>query len=153
MSKEKRTAWARWRFRLNGLVLLAPAWFLYVALTPPVAPPAWPEQALGPFTAQPVPLDAKPPYVHDDVLVKDFSVKFCEGCIVRLRQAYASVGARPAASPSGHEGILHGSLFMLHGHVPFPATLTRDDQLWISVQEWNGRVHHQAWSLQSLALE
>ena len=38
--------WQRHKYKLNGLVLVLPFWFLYQSITP-VFPPAWPAQQLG----------------------------------------------------------------------------------------------------------
>jgi hypothetical protein len=146
MAATTRTFWQRWRFRLNGLLLVAPVWFFYDALTP-VFPPAWPEQAIGPFTATPTPADGAPPYVHDGALVKDFSVRFCTGCVASIRTGHVSVGPAPVPAPDGYDGVLHGNAISQHVHVPFPAQASAADRLWISVQEWNGQVHSASWPL------
>lgn len=151
MSSHSRTFWQRWRFHLNGLLLILPFWYLYQSLNP-AFPAAWPQQAVGPFTATPVPSDTDEPYEHDGALVKDFSVKLCAGCVEKIRQAYVSVGPQPAASPQGYEGILHGNNFGLHAHVPFPHQLQDDDLFWITLEEWNGERHHGAWSLDQVGI-
>lgn len=146
MSIKTRTPWQRWAYRASGLILIAPIWYFYVSMNPEF-PPAWPEQQVGPFTATPTPGDAEPPYLHDENYYKDFSVRFCDGCVERIRLAYLSVGAAPAALPAELDGILHGDRYLQHVHAPYPEALGPDDRLWFTVQEWNGRVHHAAWPL------
>jgi hypothetical protein len=141
-----KTLWLRCRFKLNGLLLLAPIWFLYQSLNPVVVTP-WAEQPVGPFTATPTPSDIEAPYHHDGEWMKDFSVTFCDGCIARFRQAYISVGPQPAPPPPAYEGLLHGNGYRLHAHVPFPASLGVEDRFWITVEEWNGTRHHGEWLL------
>ncbi|MGB3619781.1 MAG: hypothetical protein WBA20_00370 [Ketobacter sp.] len=151
MTKAKRTLWHKSRYWLNGLVIIAPVYFLYTSLTPPALQEAWEEQSIGPFTAIPTPANGEPPYLHDGESVKDFSVKFCDGCVEKIRYAYMSVGERPAPIPRGGEGILHGNRVTQHVHAPYPAELNAADKLWVSVQEWNGKIHHGGWSLDTHA--
>lgn len=140
-----RTFWQRWRYRINGLLLLAPCWFLYDALTP-TFPPEWPEQPIGPFSAAPRPADDNPPYPHDGGYLKDFSVRFCDGCVTKIRTAHVSVGRQPLEQPAT-DGLLHGSSRSQHVHVPYPPSQGAGEMLWVSVQEWSGRMHHAAWPL------
>lgn len=137
---------ARWKFLLNGLLLLAPGWFFYASLAPEW-PAEWAEQPVGPFTAAPMPLSDDPPIAYDGGYVKDFSFRFCEGCVARIRAAHVSVGPAPAPVPGGHEGVLHGSSLAQHVHVPFPAEIGPEDRLWLSVQDWAGAMHHVSWPL------
>ena len=147
MATIKRTRWQKFRYWLNGLVIVAPLYFLYTSLTPPVPEQSWKQQSIGPFTAVPTPADADPPYQHDGEWVKDFSVTLCEGCLEKIRYAFLSVGARPASMPKGSEGILHGISPTQHVHAPYPPSPSDQDKLWLSVQEWNGTLHHASWPL------
>lgn len=136
----------RWKYLLNGLLLIAPAWFYYDSLSP-AFPDEWPEQSIGPFTAAPRPANDGPQFYYDGGYIKDFSVRFCDGCVSRIRAAHISVGEQPAPAPSGHEGVLHGNSLAQHVHAPFPARIAPNDRLWLTVQEWNGAVHHASWPL------
>ena len=88
--------WQRHKYKLSGLVLLLPLWFLYQSLTPQF-PPAWPAQQLGEFEIAPMPLNLAPPYAHHDKYVKDFYLTFSQGEISSIRQGYVNIG--PAALP------------------------------------------------------
>lgn len=138
--------WQRLCYYLTGLLLLLPCWYLWQALHPQF-PAEWQEQRIGPFTVAPTPLDEAPPYAHDGARQKDFSVRFCTGCIAQIRQAYLSVGPEPAPLPDNADGILHGNRLLQHVHAPFPLSLGADDQLWLTVQLWNGELHSSAWPL------
>lgn len=142
----RKLHWQRVCYYLSGFLLLLPCWYLWQALHPQF-PPEWPEQTIGPFTAAPTPLDDAPPYAHDGARQKDFSVRFCDGCIPQIRQAYLSVGPAAAPLPENADGILHGNNLLQHVHAPFPAQVQAGDQLWLSVQQWNGEVHSVAWPL------
>lgn len=135
--------------RLNALFLIVPLWFFYRMLTPALLD-AWPEQRVGPFTAAPVPANMDPPYPHEDGHVKDFSVRFCDGCTQRMRLAYLFVGSEADAAHHSSDaslGVLHGTGPMLHAHVAYPVQPDVEHRLWLAVQEWNGRWHRVAWPL------
>ena len=147
MAHAKRTLWQKSRYWLNALLIAAPVYFLVTSLIPAVKPEPWKEQAIGPFSAVPTPADNEPPYQHDGEWVKDFNVKFCDGCVAKIRFAYMSVGTQPAPIPIDGEGLLHGNNQVQQAHTPYPLQLTDQDKLWISVQEWDGTLHHASWAL------
>lgn len=143
----KRSLPSRGKYWLNGLLLVLPIWFLWTSLNP-VFEPEWPEQKAGPFTVALTPLDAGPPYRHGDGYLKDFSARFCQGCVTQIRYAWLSVGAQPAPLPESLDGVLHGSSVGQHVHAPYPAALRPGDRLWLAMQDWRGAVHHVSWPLQ-----
>ena len=147
MKSDMRTPWRRWRFRLNAFLLLLPAWYLYSAMYPHF-PPAWPERQVGPFTATPTPQDEGPPYRYGDLYLKDFSVRLCDGCLGLIRAGYLNIGKEPLAVSEQTDGVLHGNLLLQEAHAVAPAHIGPGDNLWITLQEWNGRVHHSAWEIQ-----
>ena len=141
--------WQRHKYKLNGLVLLLPFWFLYQSLTP-VFPPMWPAQQIGEFEIAPMPLNLKPPYAHHDQYVKDFFLTFSQGDISSIRQAYINIG--PQALPltqlqQGEEGILHGSRHGQHVHAIAPKTLSAGDKVWLTLQTWQGETFTTSWPL------
>jgi hypothetical protein len=143
------TFWQRHKYKLNGLVLLLPLWFLYQSMTPEF-PPAWPAQQLAEFTIAPMPLDLKPPYAHHDSYVKDFMLTFSQGDIASIRQAYLNLG--PSALPlsqlqQGEDGILHGSRHGQHVHAIAPQTLSAEDKVWLTIQTWQGETLSTSWPL------
>lgn len=138
--------WPRARYWLNALVLIAPLWFFYDALTP-VFPAPWPTQTVGPFTVTPMPHDDAGPYRHDGGQVKDFAFHFCDGCVARIRMAYANAGPAALTEADGGEGVVHGRGAMQEAHVPYPAQPGAADRLWLTVQEWDGTLHRFAWPL------
>lgn len=51
-------------------------------------------------------------YLYDGELVKDFSVKFCDGCVEKICYVYMSVGEWLVLILWGGEGILYGNRVM-----------------------------------------
>ncbi|MFA9462144.1 hypothetical protein [Thiohalorhabdus methylotrophus] len=145
MTKHRQPA--RWKYLINGLVLLAPVWFLYDRLTPAPLPAPWPEHRAGPVTAAPRPLDDGPPHRHDGMFVKDFRVRLCEGCAARIRSAHLRAAPAPPTIPADAAGVLHGHGAARHVHAPYPPQPGADDRLWLTVQTWDGEVHHASWPL------
>jgi hypothetical protein len=146
MTGNVRSRWIRWAYWLSGLLLVLPAWYLYHSLNP-VFPAEWPEQQLGSFSAAPMPANTAGPYRYDGKYYKDFTVRLCEGCAQRLRTAYLSVGPQPVPVPADGEGVLHGGDLFMEAHAPFPAVLAAEDRLWLTVQQWDGRLYHASWGL------
>ena len=141
--------WQRHKYKLNGLVLVLPLWFLYASLTPEF-PPMWPAQQVGEFEIAPMPLNLEPPYVHHDEYVKDFMLMFSKGDISSIRQGYLNIG--PQALPlaqlqQGEEGILHGSRHGQHVHAIAPKTLSAGDKVWLTLQTWQGDTLTTSWEL------
>lgn len=141
--------WQRHKYKLNGLVLVLPFWFLYQSLTP-VFPPAWPVQQVGEFEIAPMPLNLEPPYAHHDEYVKDFMLMFNTGDISNVRQGYLNIGPAPlplARLQQGEEGILHGSRHGQHVHAIAPAQLSSVDKVWLTLQTWQGDTLITSWQL------
>ena len=141
-----RSLWHRWRFRLNGFLLILPLWYIYLALTPEF-PAAWPEKSVGPVSAIPMPADYDPPYAHEDIFVKDFYLHLCEGCMDKIRTAYLNIGTEPLPISERIEGVVHGNRFSQEAHAVSPPQIGPDDKLWMTVQDWSGRIHHAWWDL------
>ncbi|MDP5138260.1 hypothetical protein ORJ04_20125 [Rheinheimera baltica] len=146
--------WQRHKYKLNGLVLVLPFWFLYQSLTPEF-PAAWPAQQVGGFEISPMPLNQEPPYAHHDEYVKDFMLIFSKGDISTLRQGYLNIG--PAALPlaqlqQGEAGILHGSRHGQHVHAIAPKNLAGRDKVWLTLQTWQDEILTTSWDLPSSLL-
>ncbi len=72
--------WLRYKFKLSGLVLLLPFWFLYQSLHQQF-PPTLPKAQLGPFDVSVMPLTEDGPYPHHGEWVKDYYLQWCKGCV------------------------------------------------------------------------
>ncbi|WP_423185195.1 hypothetical protein ACO1PK_08395 [Alishewanella sp. d11] len=145
----KNRFWQRHKYKLNGLVLLLPFWFLYQSLTPEL-PAAWPVKQVGPFAISPMPLNLEPPYAHHDKFVKDFMLNFNKGDISAIRQGYLNIG--PVALPleqlqQGEAGIMHGSRHSQHVHAIAPVAFAANDKVWLTLQTWQGELLVTSWDL------
>lgn len=150
MARIQNTFWQRNKFKLSGLLLIFPIYFLYQQLNVSF-PDAWQTQQVGPFAVTPMPLDMKQPYSHHEDYVKDFMLMFEPGQITQIRQGYLNIGPQPlplAQLQQDDVGILHGSRHSQHVHGIAPAlTLSADDKVWLTLQDWQGEVHVASWSL------
>jgi hypothetical protein len=149
MAKNKQSSPKRWKYCLNGFLLILPFWYLYQQMTPTFPDPLE-KKDIGPFTVQPAPLNMKPAYDYGDDYFKDFSLTFCEGCVEKIRYAYMSVGAEPVAMPKDSHGAIHGASDLKHAHAPFPEKLSETDKLWVTVQDWEGKSYHVSWEIDQL---
>lgn len=149
MARRYNTFWQRNKFKLSGLVLILPFWFLYQSFQVDF-PDTWEAQQLGPFEVTPMPLDLDAPYAHHDDYVKDFMLMFSQGEVADIRQGYLSIGPEPlplAKLEQDDQGILHGSRHGQHVHGIAPASLSANDKVWLTIQDWQGEVYVANWEL------
>ncbi|GGD62168.1 hypothetical protein [Lacimicrobium alkaliphilum] len=149
MARRKDTFWHRYKYKLNGLVLILPFWFLYQQLTP-TFPAVWGSQKAGPYEITVVPSDMEPPYAHHGDYVKDFTLTFAAGKISSIRQGYVSIGPQPmplVKLQQGETGILHGNRHSQHVHAIAPEHIARGDRLWLRIQDWQGEEHVVSWPM------
>ncbi|MGM0907188.1 MAG: hypothetical protein ACQEVQ_11710 [Pseudomonadota bacterium] len=150
MARRKNTFWNRNKFKLSGLILILPIYFLYEQLQPPEFPPAWDEKAVGPFSVSIQPLDNEAPYAHHDDWVKDFSAYVNDGEVSNIRQGYVNIGEDPVALETLQKedvGILHGSELLQHVHAIAPQNFNSQQRVWLTLQTWDGEVHRANWAL------
>lgn len=150
MARRKNTFWNRNKFKLSGLILILPFYFLYEQLQPPEFPPVWDEKSVGPFTVAIQPMNDEAPYAHHDDWVKDFSAYVKEGKVSNIRQGYVNIGEKPIPLKTLQKddvGILHGSELLQHVHAIAPQNLEPEQRVWVTLQTWNGDVHTANWQL------
>jgi len=70
MARVNNTIWNRYKYKLNGLVLILPFIFLYQSLTPEF-PPTWQPKDVGSFSVTPMPYNLDAPYLHHDTYTKE----------------------------------------------------------------------------------
>ncbi|MFT6530115.1 MAG: hypothetical protein ACJAZB_001770 [Psychrosphaera sp.] len=140
---------SRHKYKLNGLVLILPFYFLYQSLYP-VFPPVWEKHKVGSFEIAPMPYNLDPPYLHDGHYTKDFFIIFSQGSVEDIRQAYLNIGthALSLAELQQHdEGILHGSQHGQEVHGIAPKTLSTEHKVWVTIEDWQGDVWVTNWEL------
>ena len=71
MARITNSFWHRHKYKINGLVLILPFYFLYQSLFP-VFPKALSTKQVAEFEITPTPYDLEPPYLHDGHYTKDF---------------------------------------------------------------------------------
>lgn len=144
-----RQFWARHKFKLNGLVLILPFWFLYQSLNLQF-PPALPKAQLGPYAVTAMPLSEDGPYAHHGEWVKDYYLQWCAGCVEKIRQGFLLVSdSEPdlASLSRDHSSLLHGNKHGLHVHARTPEQLKAGDKLWLIIEDWQGQVYSHHWVL------
>ncbi|KXJ54131.1 MAG: hypothetical protein AXW17_00760 [Colwellia sp. Phe_37] len=149
MARITNSFWHRHKYKINGLVLILPFYFLYQSLFP-VFPKALSTKQVAEFEITPTPYDLEPPYLHDGHYTKDFMLSFSQGKITDIRQAYVNIGTKAlplAVLQTGDEGILHGSQHGQEVHAIAPETITTQDKLWLTIETWNGKQMVLSWHL------
>lgn len=157
MARIEATIWNKNKFLLSGLVLILPFIFLYKSLNP-VFPDPLPTVTIGNYTVTPMPFDLAPAYQHDGVYVKDFLLTFTAGDIDDIRQAYLNIDdqAIPLSdiqTTRGGEGFLHGSKHGQHVHAIAKPKITTDDNIWLTIENWNGNVLIARWDIPKTMLD
>jgi hypothetical protein len=155
MATVKNSFWQRYKYKLNGFILILPFYFLYQSLSPEF-PDTWEAKKIGSFEVTPMPYNLDPPYFHDGSYTKDFFFTFNQGNIQEIRQAYVNIGKQ--ALPLnilaiGNEGILHGSQHGQEAHAISPKILKREDKVWLTIENWQGQHTVTSWDLPEALLQ
>ncbi|MCL1074446.1 hypothetical protein [Shewanella dokdonensis] len=149
MARLNANFWNRNKFKLSGLVLLLPVYFLYRSLHPSF-PAAMAAATVGEFSVIPTPLDDAQPYQHDGEYIKDFMVTFKQGDLAHIRQGYMNIGttALPLSQmQQGELGILHGSRYGQHVHALASDHIDDGARLWLTLETWQGKILVTSWPL------
>jgi len=149
MARVSNNLWNRYKYKINGLLIILPFYFLYQSLSP-VFPDAWDTKTIGEFDVTPMPYNLEPPYLHHGSYTKDFMLTFSQGNIDHIRQAYLNIGreAIPLTTlQKGDEGILHGSKHGQEVHAISPKKLKSADKVWLTIEDWKGQTIITSWEL------
>lgn len=149
MAKVQSNLWHRNKFKLTGLLLILPFYFLYQSLNP-VFPDAWQVKQIGEFEVSPMPYNLEKPYLHDGHFTKDFFITFSKGKVNGIRQAYFYINAEPLSLTvleKGDAGILHGSQHGQEVHAISPKIIKPHDKAWLTIQTWSGEQLETSWTL------
>lgn len=149
MAQIHNNFWQRNKYKLNGLFLILPFYFLYTMLTPEF-PDSLKAQKIGRFEVAPMPYNLDPPYIHEGHYIKDFALTFSEGNIKDIRQAYLNIGNKPlpiATLELSGEGILHGSQHGQEVHAIAPKVFKKEHKIWLTIQDWQGKELTISWDL------
>lgn len=149
MAQVNSNLWNRYKYKLNGLIIILPFYFLYQSLFP-VFPTAWNTKKIASFEITPTPFNAEPPYLHDGSYAKDFVLTFTQGNIEHIRQAYVNIGneALPLTMLQKHsEGIVHGNKQGQEVHAIAPNTFKAEHKMWLTIENWQGEKMVTSWDL------
>ncbi len=149
MTQRRNSLWNRHKYKINGLVLILPFYFLYQSLTPKL-PEALNTQKIASFEIAPTPFNMEPPYFHDGHYTKDFMLAFSQGNIKDIRQAYLNIGSKAlpfTKLQAGDDGILHGNQHSQEVHAIAPAVIKSKHKLWLTIENWQGERMVTSWDL------
>lgn len=140
--------WGDWRFHLMAATVLIPALAfptyyqqmrLFSGEAGLGARDAGVVQA-GPFALRLAEFNVTPPQDSGIAGVhKAFTLALCEGCDDQIRAVYARFGKPRSLRAAGT--IFSGPPTRKFADVILPARLSQTDDLWITVEEWDGKVH------------
>lgn len=137
-----RSYWQRGKFHLSALVMLVPLPFLpdYLAENPPPRVPEIHRQVVaGPF-ALGLSTEDRPPYRGSaGERMKDYSVALRPGDMEVIRGIFLRVGKPRSLRTAG--ALADGGTYKQHAHVMLPDELAGAEELWVTVEKWDGQVH------------
>lgn len=140
--------WHRSKYYLSALVLVIPLavfpnYFRAIS-TPPLGMNVLPERHAGPWPVTLAESRRGEPYLGPrEHVLKDYALHIREGYPDRIRTVYLRVGKPPNDRNLGE--IMHGSPYRLHAHVRFVTPPQDDDELWLTLEEWDGTLHQLSW--------
>ncbi|WOT03682.1 hypothetical protein [Shewanella youngdeokensis] len=149
MAKYNHTVWDRYKYKINGLLLILSCYFLYQSIFPQF-PDAWKTQMLAHYEITPVPYNLDPPYLHDGSYTKDFLLSFSKGQVSEIRQAYFNIGIAPLPLEilqQGDAGILHGSQHGQEVHAISPKQIEPTHKAWLTIENWQGEQYVTSWDI------
>ena len=147
-SSRLRRQWLRWRFHLSALLVLIPLGYLPAFLHDArvdrgltgLGEREVGELQVGPWRARLAEWEVGDPEDEGRAgHLKPFTLAWCQGCEQRIRAAYLRIGRPYSLSAPG--ALLSGSPYQQFTEVAVPPRARADDQLWLTVEAWDGSVH------------
>lgn len=149
-----RRLWLKWRFHLSILLLLIPLGFMpqyFQDMAFFRGDTGLGERIIGDVQVGPWSLtlaethDAGPESEAPGVYIKEFNAALCAACIPQIKAGYLRIGKPRSLRTAG--AIFEGSPYRLGAEVAVSASATADDELWITLEGWDGSVHQTTMSL------
>lgn len=134
--------WQRNKFHLSALMMLVPLPFLpgYFSEKPIFAPPEIHRTVTaGPFPVTLVTFDQAPHRGQKGDRVKDYSIRLQPADVDRVRGVFLRVGKPRSLRTAGALGF--GNPYEREAEVSVPDEPTGTEELWLTVEDWNGTVH------------
>ena len=137
-----REFWRRKKFHLSALVMLVPLPFLPEHLTDKPSP--WVSEihrqvAVGPFSLKLSTLDKAPYRGSAGERMKDYNIALQPGDMEVIRGVFLRVGKPRSLRTAG--ALAEGGAYNQHAHVMLPEQLAGSEDLWLTVEKWDGTVH------------
>lgn len=134
--------WRRKKFHLSALVMLVPLPFLpdYLAEKPqPRVPEIHRQVAAGPFTLG-LSTQDRPSYRGSaGERMKDYTIALQPGDMEVIRGVFLRVGKPRSLRTAG--ALAEGGAYKQQAHVMLPDQLAGSEDLWLTVEKWDGTVH------------
>ncbi|HEY0288371.1 MAG TPA: thiamine pyrophosphate-binding protein [Pseudomonas sp.] len=149
-----RRLWLKWRFHLNILLLLIPLGFMpqyFRDMALFRGDGGLGERIVGDVQVGPWSLtlaeahDEAPEAEAPGVYVKEFNAALCDACIPQIKAGYLRVGKPRSLRAAG--AILEGSPYRMGVEVALSTSTNPQDDLWITLEGWDGTVHQTTLSL------
>ncbi|AMB85751.1 thiamine pyrophosphate-binding protein [Pseudomonas agarici] len=146
-----RSLWRRWRFHLNILLILIPLglmpkYFANESLFR--GDSGLGERELGSIQVGPWSLelaelrDELPRFAGPAGYMKSFNAALCERCINQVKATYLRIGKPRSLRTAGV--IFFGSPYRMSASVPIPERTRLDENLWITLEGWDGSMYQAA---------
>ncbi|ALG73507.1 hypothetical protein VY88_21945 [Azospirillum thiophilum] len=137
-----RRLWQRGKFHLSALMLLVPLPFLpnYFSPKPIFAPPEIRRDlTAGAFPLRLVTYDEAPHWGGNGERMKEYRIHLRPADIDRVRGVFLRVGKPRNLRAAGALGF--GNPYEREAEVAVPAEPAGTEELWVTVEDWNGQVH------------
>ncbi|MDE1165508.1 MAG: thiamine pyrophosphate-binding protein [Pseudomonas sp.] len=143
-----RRTWLKWRFHLNALLILVPLGFMpqyfkdvaFFRGESGLGKHLVGEVQVGPWSLTLADFRNLPPeFEGDEGYLTTFKAALCSACIEPIKATFLRVGEPASLLDAGV--ALAGSPYGQTAEVPIPDTAKADDDLWITMEGWDGSVH------------
>jgi hypothetical protein len=146
-----RRFWLKWRMHLNILLLLIPLGFM---------PRYFADAALfrgesglgereigdvqvGPWSVRLAELHNEPPLLTGPAgYMKSFNAALCNACVSQVKATYLRIGKPRSLRAAG--AIFFGTPYRMGAAVPIPKRPQADNDLWVTMEGWDGSMHQAA---------
>jgi hypothetical protein len=146
-----RGAWRRWRFHLSVLCIAIPIAF---------APRYFAEEAMergeaglgareigeievGPWKVRMAEqFETEPVEEGEAGYTKGFTIALCDVCAHSVKAAYLKTGKARSLRAAGF--LFYGTPYRQTAEIVIPETASADESLTLTLEGWNGEVHHAA---------
>lgn len=151
MDERMRRLWHRGKFHLSALVLLVPLPFIPAQFggTTVFDPPEIERTVTaGPYTVRLVTSVHGPHREPTGEMMKDYAVHVESVGLGTIRGVFLRVGKPRSVRTLG--ALAEGNPYELGAEVTIPPTLSGDEELWLTVESWDGGLHQAALPLDQL---